>query len=157
MLNKNRKGVSEVVANVLIVLLVIVGIAVIWSVVKPTIDKGAQGIQTGSECLSISLEPVSCAYTNATNVATSSASAKIKRNSGGGSIDSIDVVFEGTGGTSKVYTYTIPTTGFDELSTVDVTPVWADVSGLTEPVTVNVAARTGGQLCPLLSQPVTCA
>jgi len=60
MLNKNRKGVSEVVANVLIVLLVIVGIAVIWSVVKPTVDRGAAGIKTGSECLSISLEPVSC-------------------------------------------------------------------------------------------------
>ena len=59
MLN-NKKGVSEVVANVLIVLLVIVGIAVIWSVVKPTIDKGAGGIQNAGDCFSVSVSPVSC-------------------------------------------------------------------------------------------------
>ena len=63
MLN-NKKGVSEVVANVLIVLLVIVGIAVIWSVVKPTIDKGAGGIQNAGDCFSVSVSPVSCTKSN---------------------------------------------------------------------------------------------
>ena len=58
MLNKNRKGVSEVVANVLIVLLVIVGIAVIWSVVKPTIERTADTVQ--SDCFTVQVEPQSC-------------------------------------------------------------------------------------------------
>ncbi|MEK6846774.1 MAG: hypothetical protein AABY16_01260 [Nanoarchaeota archaeon] len=54
----NRKGVSEVVANVLIVLLVIVGIAVIWSVVKPTIERTADTVQ--SDCFTVQVEPQSC-------------------------------------------------------------------------------------------------
>lgn len=153
MLNKNRKGVSEVVANVLIVLLVIVGIAVIWSVVKPTIDKGASGIKTGSECLSLSLEPVSCTYVAATGAVT----AKIKRNPGAGSFESIDLVFQGNGGSSKVLNHIVTQAVLTELSTYDVpstTPT--GFTGLVSPVTVNVAARTGGQLCPPLSQPVKC-
>ena len=47
----NRSGLSSVVGNVLMVLLVIVGVAVIWSVVKPTIDKSAKQIE--ADCLNI--------------------------------------------------------------------------------------------------------
>ena len=150
MLNKNRKGVSEVIANVLIVLLVIVGIAVIWSVVKPTIDKGAQGIKTQSDCLGLSVEPVSCIY----DTDASSATAKIKRNPGAGNFESVDIVFTGNDGTSKVHTFMTTQDNLDELSTADVTAT--GVGGLTTPVKVSVAVRSGGQLCPVLSEPVTC-
>ncbi len=54
----NKKGVSEVVANVLIVLLVIVGVGVIWSVVKPTIDKAGKDIN--ADCFTVKVSPVSC-------------------------------------------------------------------------------------------------
>ncbi len=54
----NKKGVSEVVANVLIVLLVIVGVGVIWSVVKPTIDKAGKDIN--ADCFTAKVSPVSC-------------------------------------------------------------------------------------------------
>ncbi len=54
----NKKGVSEVVANVLIVLLVIVGVGVIWSVVKPTIDKAGDDIN--ADCFTVKVSPVSC-------------------------------------------------------------------------------------------------
>ena len=68
MLNKNRKGVSEVVANVLIVLLVIVGIAVIWSVVKPTIERASDTVQ--SDCFTVQVEPQSCVGATAVGACT---------------------------------------------------------------------------------------
>ncbi|MEK6792664.1 MAG: hypothetical protein AABX95_02510, partial [Nanoarchaeota archaeon] len=141
MLNKNRKGVSEVVANVLIVLLVIVGIAVIWSVVKPTVDKGSQGIKTGAECLSLSLEPVSCvtatcvsytdsvacsgagcswggtpsACTGASPVVTNK-TVVIKRNPGAGTFESVELVFS-DGTNSGSVSATTSSTSLGELST----------------------------------------
>ena len=53
-----KKGVSEVVANVLIVLLVIVGVAVLWAVVKPTIQKTSDAVQ--SDCFTVQLNSVKC-------------------------------------------------------------------------------------------------
>ena len=104
MLN-NKKGVSEVVANVLIVLLVIVGIAVIWSVVKPTIDKGAKGIN--SDCFTLQIEPVSCVKDgNAYKV-------NIKRNPGAGVFDAVELVFEDADGGSDRFT---PTTAITSAS-----------------------------------------
>ena len=78
MLNKNRKGVSEVVANVLIVLLVIVGIAVIWSVVKPTIDKSSNAVR--SDCFTVQVEPTACALSAAVAATSGTCSATTAQN-----------------------------------------------------------------------------
>jgi hypothetical protein len=56
----NRRGVSAVVANVLIILLVVVGVALIWAAVRPSIEEGAEGI--GSGCFTLNLEPLKCEY-----------------------------------------------------------------------------------------------
>jgi FlaG/FlaF family flagellin (archaellin) len=56
---QNKKGVSEVVANVLIVLLVIVGVAVVWAVVKPTLDKSSKQIAGANDCFGANLEVAS--------------------------------------------------------------------------------------------------
>lgn len=180
MLNKNRKGVSEVVANVLIVLLVIVGIAVIWSVVKPTVDKGSQGIKTGAECLSLSLEPVSCtpvtcaslSVANCPNFAGCSLSSGtpvvcqgtittfnktivVKRNPGAGAFESVELIFSDGTNSGSVST-TTSSTSLGELSTATLLKsIPASITGASK--TVNVVAKTAGQLCPPLSAPVTCS
>lgn len=141
----SKKGVSEVVANVLIVLLVIVGIAVIWSVVKPTIDKGAAGVQ--ADCFTVSVEPVSCVITGSTAVVT------LKRNPGAGAFEAIEVLFS-DGTDSGTVTSGAPTT-LSELSTFTTAALTlpASVSGT---VTANTVLRAGGQLCQVTSQPVNC-
>ena len=179
MLNKNRKGVSEVVANVLIVLLVIVGIAVIWSVVKPTVDKGSQGIKTGAECLSLSLEPVSCVTTTCASLTAAGATVcsgvgcswsgtpvactgttvnktiVVKRNPGAGTFESVELVFS-DGTNSGSVSATTSSTSLGELSTATLLKsIPASITGASK--TVNVVAKTAGQLCPPLSAPVTCS
>jgi len=143
----SKKGVSEVVANVLIVLLVIVGIAVIWSVVKPTIDKGAQGIGSAGDCFSSSVQAVSC---TAGGAGGSGWDVLVRRNPGAGDIDSIELLFENAAGNTELVTSTLTLT---ELSsgTASVDPV------MTNAIKVNTVLRIGGQLCQVTSQPVNCA
>ena len=43
----NKRGISAVVANVLIVLLVVASVAIIWAVVRPTIEQAGEGIEAG--------------------------------------------------------------------------------------------------------------
>ena len=97
----NRSGLSSVVGNVLMVLLVIVGVAVIWSVVKPTIDKSAKQIE--ADCLNIDVQAVSCvlnltkfdfggSLVNRMNVTT-----LVKRNTGGGNLKEVRLQYHGKG------------------------------------------------------------
>lgn len=140
----SKKGVSEVVANVLIVLLVIVGIAVIWSVVKPTIDKGAAGVQ--ADCFTVSVEPVSCTLSGST------ATVSVKRNPGSGTFESIEILF--SDGTDSG-TVTSGITSLNELSTAT-TAALTLPAGVSGSVTANTVLRSGGQLCQITSQPVNC-
>ncbi len=139
----SKKGVSEVVANVLIVLLVIVGIAVIWSVVKPTIDKGAAGVQ--ADCFTVSVEPVSCTP-NAGNY-----DIVVKRNPGSGTFETIELLFEDAAGNTEVVT-----SGITTLTELGTTTVAGVNPTMTTPTSVNTVLRSGGQLCQVTSQPVDC-
>jgi hypothetical protein len=58
----NKKGLSQVVTTVLIILIVLAAIILIWVAVRPTIE-GA-GDQITADCVSIELNPVSCDITN---------------------------------------------------------------------------------------------
>lgn len=145
----SRKGVSEVVANVLIVLLVIVGIAVIWSVVKPTIDKGAAGIQ--SDCFTVQVEAVSCVPGSSGNA--DEWDVTVKRSPGSGSFESIELLFEDATGQTKLIPSGITT--LTELSTT--TALNVDATTIPNVVKVNTVLRAGGQLCQVTSQPVNCA
>lgn len=147
----NKKGVSEVVANVLIVLLVIVGIAVIWSVVKPTIDKSAEGIQ--ADCFTLSVEPVTC------TLRSGAYDIVVKRNPGAGTFEKVEVVFENAAGQSTRFTPTaaIMSTGASALDELETVTIAGATTSLTAPVTANVVVTSNGQLCPVTTQPVNCA
>ncbi len=152
----NKKGVSEVVANVLIILLVIVGVAVIWQVVKPTLDKGASGIKA-TDCLSLSLEAVSC------NLAEK---VIIQRGSGPGTLTGLKLIFENALGVRHVSTQTLIAGELDELESVSYnftqytsTPLPADI--LTSPpikLSVSAVLDADGEsiTCDTVSQPKEC-
>jgi len=72
----NKKGISAVVANVLIVLLVVAGVVLLWSAVRPTIEQA--GEQVGAECVTVDLEVIGCNIT--TEILT------VRRNSGSGDL-----------------------------------------------------------------------
>ena len=185
MIFSNRKGVSEVVANVLIVLLVIVGVAVIWSVVKPTIDKSAKEINT--ECFNVKVSPVSCAKPSvipavmgscSTTTATAcdadgdcpgtetctgyvapvpvGAKSTVKRDAGAGQFLGFKVLYEDATGATQVFEESASTL---ELATEAYTHT---LTGTFTPVKMNVAAVVGPnsadkRTCEVLTTPIGCA
>ena len=61
----NKKGLSEVVTTVLIILLVLAAVIIIWTAVKPMLEKGIK--QVGStECFNLDLTATKCTNVNVT-------------------------------------------------------------------------------------------
>jgi FlaG/FlaF family flagellin (archaellin) len=147
----SKKGVSEVVANVLIVLLVIVGIAVIWSVVKPTIDKGAKGVQ--ADCFTVALEPVSC---TAAGSVEGNYNVVVKRNPGAGNFEEVHLLFEEGTSSERFEPVTPNVVSSTTLAELETATIAATGITLTNP-TVNVVVTSGGQLCQITTQPINCA
>ncbi len=92
----NKRGLSDVVTTVLIVLLTIVAIAILWSFLQPMFTSSGQKVQTQQQCLALSLEVTACQSTATVSNAT------IKRNPGVASLKELRLVFENADGSTKV-------------------------------------------------------
>jgi len=62
----NRKGISAVVATILIVLLSVVAVVIIWVVLKPAITRTAGQVSTNCLEVDLSIDSVDCANQKAT-------------------------------------------------------------------------------------------
>ncbi len=80
---KNKKGLSEIIATLIIILLVIVAAGIIWVVVRGTVQSSADQVELGSKCLAIDLQFVS--YDNASKILT------LRRGAGGEEIAGVKV------------------------------------------------------------------
>ena len=79
-----KRGMSEVVTTLLIILISIVAIGVVWVVVKNILDKGKEDISL--DAFGLDLEIVKASYLDDT------LSVTVKRNPGGGEIVGINFV-----------------------------------------------------------------
>lgn len=66
---KDRRGLSEIVATLIIILLVIIAIGIVWGVVRNLIQGGADQIELSTKCnnLDVSAKSVSEAYDGGEN------------------------------------------------------------------------------------------
>jgi len=87
----NKKGLSDVVTTLIIILLVIVAIGIVWIVVRGVIESGTEEIDYGSKCLQVSIQTTAVDCTAGTTCL-----ATIKRNAGGEPIDGIKFIFSNT-------------------------------------------------------------
>jgi hypothetical protein len=126
----NKKGISAVVANVLIVLLVVSSVAIIWAVVRPTIEQSGDGI--GAEQFLMNLKIENIELSPGENVKVT-----VKRRAGDGELADLKVIiFDGTDtrilstnegiGELETKTYTLPYDGL--VKKVSIAPVF-DSSG----------------------------
>jgi 5,10-methylene-tetrahydrofolate dehydrogenase/methenyl tetrahydrofolate cyclohydrolase len=69
----NKKGVSAVIANVLIILLVVAAVAILGAIIKPTIEGAKDEIESSTACQQLNMEILSC----------TSAEAVVYRGAGG--------------------------------------------------------------------------
>ena len=145
----NKKGISAVVANVLIVLLVVASVAIIWAVVRPTIEQAGEGIEAG--CFTVQVKPESCDSTND--------KLRIYRRAGIGEITAFKILVE-TGGITKVYGGT-EGVGIKELETknldlIDYKDSDDSPISVSEDDKVDIALVIGENICEPTGVPVTC-
>jgi hypothetical protein len=100
----NKKGMSDVVTNVLIILLVIVAVGILWAFLQPLFTKSGTKLQQAQACLDITLEPVKCV------VSGNDANVTVKRNEKVANLVEMRLVFtKGDGSTeSKLVNASLP-------------------------------------------------
>ena len=57
---KNKRGLSNIVATVLIVLLALAAVAIVWGFLRPTFDTAASETNLRTKCFNVDVQPVSC-------------------------------------------------------------------------------------------------
>ncbi len=142
----SKKGVSTIVANVLIVLLVIVGVAVIWAVVNPTLEKSAKGI-SAADCFDVDVRPVSCTVAGGSVV--------YERGAGSQSpLYGVRLVITRAGvATATTVTSNLPGE-LESKSQAIVNPIIQ--SGDKFNVAAIIGTAASNQVCEVLSEPVNC-
>ena len=135
----NKKGLSEVVSNVLIILVVIGAVALIAGVVINIVQTGTESTASASACLTTKFEVISC----------DTANVVVKRLTGGTS-DPVNYQVYSDAANIPPQGGLIPA-GLNQLSTESI-PMENAVG-----TKVNVAAQLeSGELCPSIFQEVTC-
>jgi len=97
----NKRGISQVVTTVLLILVVLAAVSIIWAFVRPAIEKTAGGISISS--ITIDLEIVRESVFDNTN--TSIISFDVKRKSGEGKVVGLKVILEDTNGEEKLFDF----------------------------------------------------
>ncbi len=143
----NKKGLSDVITNVLIIVLVIASIVILWSFLRPTIQKGAESTET-AQCFQIDLLPVGC-----TNIAGNLADVSYKWNSGSADVSNVKLVLVKEDGSSTSIDGDVP----DQLATIVVAGV--DFGGVPKEFGVAPVIRTssGSEITCPQTQAVQCA
>lgn len=135
-LAKSKRGMSDVIANLLIILLVLISIGIVWVVIRGVIEQGASDIEIGQFTFDISIES---ANSDGSQVVVS-----IRRGVGGGSgLVGMNFIF-----TNSEESLVVKKTGFVE-ETARRTFIFssAEIPGISEGDEVSVAPiyQSGGQ------------
>ena len=99
---KNKKGVSDVITTVLIILLVLAAVAIIGGILLRNISQAGSKIETSTGCVELDVQPVSCSGIASTTTAGVGARILAQRGSRGANlqISKINAVVEKGDGTS---------------------------------------------------------
>lgn len=60
----NKKGLSDIITTILIILLALAAIVLIWGFIRRPIEQGGQQIEKSSDCLALNLKPTACQLVN---------------------------------------------------------------------------------------------
>ena len=145
-MSMNKRGVSAVVATILIILLVIVGVTILWAAVRPTIEQTTK--QINAACITIDLEIKACDLLGDPNTVT------IKRNIGEGNLGGIKLIVDGT--PCDTESVTLNELESSSGSNCTISSSTDDIPDFTNKEIEIAAVLSGGQLCAPLRNPFTC-
>ena len=121
----NKKGLSDVVATVLIILLALAAVVIVWSFVSPSLRNTGSQIDVQSKCLATEVKPTACNSTAGTST------IQLVR----GDPDQVKVIFTNLATSAKT-----PGDAVDAPSTVLGTTSDSDATTLTSGETYTASA-----------------
>lgn len=96
-MKNNKKGLSTIVATLLIILLTLVAVGIIWIVIRNVVQTGTDQIDIDSKCLAASVEA-----TSVVNTAGTLYDVTIVRNGGDDVLGGVKLVFTGDVGSGNL-------------------------------------------------------
>jgi len=91
---EDKRGLSEVVTNLLLILLVLIAVGVVWVVVRNLLSSGSEQVEFGQFTFNLQIQS---AYVSGTNVVVS-----VRRSVGGGDLTGVKFLFLGGGDTMAI-------------------------------------------------------
>ena len=82
----DKKGLSDIVTNVLIILLVLAAVTIVWFFVKPLIERSASSVSGVNDCFTVDVVPTAC------NIPALTGTVTVKRNVGSGVVTMLKIV-----------------------------------------------------------------
>ena len=130
---KNKRGLSDIVATLIIILLVIVAAGIIWVVVRNVVQSGAEQVEFGQKCFQVNIQHVTVTNTSLTDY-----SVTLRRLAGGDEIAGVMVTFlnqtEGStphnfGTLAELETRTVSIPGVARANQMEYTAFFKDSAG----------------------------
>ncbi|MEK6828732.1 MAG: archaellin/type IV pilin N-terminal domain-containing protein [Nanoarchaeota archaeon] len=82
----NKRGLSEVVTTLIIILLVLVAIGIVWAVVSNILQTGSEQTEISAKCLQVGVKATAASCT------AGACSVTYKRSAGGDDIDGVVII-----------------------------------------------------------------
>jgi hypothetical protein len=158
-MKNNKKGLSTIVATLLIILLTLVAVGIIWIVIRNVVQTGTDQVDVDSKCLAASVEATR--VTNDTPANRPNYEVTILRNGGDDPLGGVKLVFTDADGTANaVKDVKINSTAgwkLDALQSKTVVVTQADLAGVDWPNKVSVVvyfldSSGNEQLCSTANQ-----
>lgn len=94
-MKNNKRGISNIIVTLMMIVLVLVAVAIVWGVVNNILEGGAEQINLGTKCLDVNVR--------ATNLACigTVCDVTVTRNAGGEDIGGIKLIFTNSTGTEN--------------------------------------------------------
>ncbi len=141
-ISKDKRGLSEIVISLIMIVLVLVAISIVWFIVRGILDKGTGQVNLGSDCFELDLSATKVVNTTDETSSPVNYNVTISRGAGGGEIGGVQIRFTNSvGDASSVYnavgnmapleTKTFNASGITitEATQVDIFPYFLDDSG----------------------------
>jgi flagellin-like protein len=95
---KNKKGISSIIATLILILLTIVLIGIVWVVVSGIVTNSTKQVNSGAQCFNSGIQITSASCTKAGN----NCNVTVQRTIGTDAIGGVRIVFINAAGTSAI-------------------------------------------------------
>lgn len=150
----NKRGLSEIVISLIMIVLVLVAISIVWFIVRGILDKGTGQVNLGSDCFELDLSATKVLNATDNNVSPVTYDVTLTRGAGGNDIGGVKIIFtnatassnyvhNAVGNMAPLETKTVSAAGvtITQANKVEIVPYFLDGSGKEQLCTTSTVYK----------------